>query len=58
MKISLIKEDGLQCYACSHYEGCGPDEAGNLVTCQMEDPREPHYGDACEVAHSVSGKIA
>ena len=45
----------MQCYACSHYEGCGPDEAGNLVTCQMEDARKPHYGDACEVAHSVHG---
>ena len=44
--------NGLQCYYCSHDSTCNADEPGELVECQMNDPRERHYGDACEVAHT------
>ena len=44
--------NGLQCYYCSHDATCNADEPGELVECQMNDPRERHYGDACEVAHT------
>ena len=42
----------MQCFYCLHYDDCTADKPGELVECQMENPSEPHYGDACEVAHT------
>ena len=53
----LTQGTGLQCYYCLHYDKCTADEPGELVECQMENPSEPHYGDACEVAHTGKNLI-
>ena len=50
--ILSFQGNGLQCYYCLHYDECTADKPGELVECQMENPSEPHYGDACEVAHT------
>ena len=48
----FISGTGLSCYYCGYHETCSADEPGQVVQCQMEDPREHHFGDSCEVAHS------
>ena len=48
---------GLSCYHCAHLDECSAENPGEVVKCQMENPREPNYGDSCEVNHSGKIKI-
>ena len=31
---------------------CNTMEHGEIVKCQIENPQEPYYGDACTVGHT------
>ena len=49
---------GIKCYYCRHLEGdCNANIAGEIVECQMSNPRENLYGDACFVGYSGNIKI-
>ena len=46
-------ESGLKCYYCGHEDSdeCSGDITGEQVSCQMNDPEKPHYGNNCYVGH-------
>ena len=49
---------GIKCYYCKHLEGdCNANIAGEIVECQMNDPRENYHGDACFVGYSGNIRI-
>ena len=46
----------MMCYYCKlGQELCNSEEYGELIKCQMNDEKEPHYGNACMVGHT--GKL-
>ena len=53
-RLNLDTGSGLTCYYCGHEseEGCSSESVGEEVKCQMTDPAQHHYGDACYVGHS------
>ena len=55
LKVSVfIIGNILECYYCRYDEegDCNADMDGIEVQCQMNNPEEHHYGDACYVGHS------
>ena len=47
----------LECYYCyghagTEHDNCDEDIPGDKVVCQMHDPRQPNYGDACFIGHT------
>ena len=53
VKSILNTGTGLECYSCGHEEEeCNTDHYGVTVMCQMDDPENHNYGDACYVGHS------
>ena len=42
----------LQCYYCDYNEDqCNEMEKGTEVKCQLENPDDDHYGNACAVGY-------
>ena len=51
--FKLFVLGSIKCYYCKHLEGdCNENMAGEIVECQMSNPRENYYGDACFVGYS------
>ena len=47
----------IECYVCQSQDGdngklCDSTEAGEVVTCQMNNNEAPNYGDVCSIEHT------
>ena len=46
----------LKCYYCNsqdeQHSECTADEDGELISCQYDDSKAEHYGNACIVGHT------
>ena len=51
--------NSLECYYCDLdiFHDCDDAKFGSPVTCQFSNSSEPHYGNACVIAHSGGGKL-
>jgi hypothetical protein len=57
----VMEENELKCYFClsddHNYGDCNDDHAGEIVTCQFENPEGEHYGRTCAVGHTGEFEI-
>ena len=56
-ELFIILGLGLKCYYCESDGGeegdkCDDEIHGEIISCQIDSPEFPHYGDVCAVGHT------
>ena len=55
--LHIFLGKGIECYYCRSSKGksdeeCDSKHHGFTVSCQMENPNDDYYGDACAIGHT------